>query len=120
MSSKHLWLLPFVLFAANEILQISLVKSRGMSTWVGGGYGMFANIDKPEARLLEFQVKQGESWITQKNPDKKLKKYLHQFRLNMDENYIREFLPADSRVQVYVPEAREQLKLHLVKTVYAD
>jgi hypothetical protein len=61
----QLWGVPSLL-VANALVQIHLVHCRNLSSWKGGGFGMFSTVDRPQDRTLatEGVTQQGQIvWI---------------------------------------------------------
>ena len=120
---KYLWLVPIALFFANQSIQMSMTRSRHLSTWVGGGYGMFANLDKPDTRLVRVEVKEGTDWVNYNVRDKELLREIHHYKQHMNDDELKKVLKKirrNSRALIYAPEAGEFLKLQMIKTVYAE
>ena len=49
------WAVPLLLIGV-AARQITLVRAAGLSPWHGGGFGMFASIDRDERRLVQLQT----------------------------------------------------------------
>lgn len=61
----RLWGAPGLLLAI-AMAQVVLARSRDLSPWKGGGFGMFSTVDRPQTRriLAEGVAEDGtESWI---------------------------------------------------------
>lgn len=51
MTSIERWLAPGILVAV-ALVQLLLAHTVGLSSWKGGGFGMFATVDSPGARIV--------------------------------------------------------------------
>ena len=51
----QLWVIPLLLIVVAG-RQIILVHTVGLSSWHGGGFGMFASIDRDERRLVKLHM----------------------------------------------------------------
>jgi hypothetical protein len=106
---KHLWLLPVGLFLVNQVVQVSLVINRDLSSWVGGGYGMFANLDQPLTRRISVEIFNDESgWRKFKVQENSQRLELEDYKSHMNDDLLKitlKNISLKSRAHIYAPYA---------------
>lgn len=113
---RYFTFLPLLFFLSLVSFQIVQVQKKGVSTWVGGGFGMFANLDRPELRkTVVYEFKSTKWKPLQLNPNQIEALGTYQHLMNP---LILESVLSGNRFKIvtYVLEANESLSYRKIAT----